>query len=149
MKTYAEHRRLRFSPEQMFALVADVERYPDFLPWCISTRVVGRDAPDRLRVEMTVGFGPMRDTYTSLVKISPSEEIGVESLDGPFRELHTRWRFDAVPQGGTDVGFEIAFAFRSRLLQAMIGRVFDEAARRMVRSFEKRAETLYGKGNPR
>jgi coenzyme Q-binding protein COQ10 len=149
LRTYAEHRRLRFPPEQMFALVADVERYPDFLPWCLSTRILGRDAPDLLRVGMTVGFGPARDSYTSLVKLSSPSEIGVESLDGPFRELHTRWRFDPASHGGTEVGFEIAFAFRSRLLQAMIGTVFDEAARRMVRSFEKRAETLYGKGTPR
>ncbi len=128
----------------MFALVADVERYPDFLPWCLSTRIVGRDSPAAMRVEMAIGFGPVRDRYTSLVTLTPPTAIDVESLDGPFRELHTRWRFDAAPQGGTDVGFEIGFAFRSRLLQTMIGAVFDEAARRMVRSFEKRAEALYG-----
>ena len=145
MKTYAERRWIRFSPEQLFALVADVERYPEFLPWCLSTRIVERESETVMLVGMEIGFSVMRERYTSRVTLTPGAAIDVESLDdSPFAALHTHWRFDAAPQGGTEVGFEIRFAFCSWLLQTMIGAVFNEAARMMLRSFKKRAEALHG-----
>lgn len=144
MRTYAERRWLRQTPEQLYTLVADVERYPEFLPWCLSTRIVARDSDVEMRVDMEIGFKMMRETYVSRVTMKPFSMIDVESLDGLFKELHTHWHFEAAPQGGTYVGFEIRFAFRSRLLQTMIGAVFNEAARLMVRSFEKRATALFG-----
>lgn len=143
MRTYAEKRWLPFTPEQLFALVADVESYPEFLPWCVSTRIVGRESESCQLVDMTVGFKMMQETYTSRVSLTPHSAISVESVRGPFRVLVTDWKFAAAPQGGTYVAFDIRFEFRSRLLQAMIGAVFAEACRVMVRSFEKRAECLY------
>jgi len=149
MRTYAEQRWLRQTPEQLFALVADIERYPEFLPWCLSTRILPSVSKTELRAEMEIGFKMMRERYVSRVVLTPCSAIDVESLDGLFRELHTHWQFDAAPQGGTQVGFEIRFAFRSRVLQTMIGAVFNEAARLMVRSFEKRALALYGRPEKR
>lgn len=143
MKVYSESRFLPFTPEQMFDLVADVPSYPKFLPWCLSTRVVGREGENVFLSEMEIGFKMMRERYTSRVTLRRPREIEVESLEGIFKELHTVWRFEPAP-GGTHVGFEIRFAFRSFLLQTMIGAVFNEAARMMVRSFEKRAQVLYG-----
>ncbi|WP_337995605.1 type II toxin-antitoxin system RatA family toxin [Oleispirillum naphthae] len=144
MRTYAEQRWLKQTPEQLYALVADIGRYPEFLPWCLSTRILSRESGTELRAEMEIGFKMVRERYVSRVTLTPHSAIDVESLDGLFRELHTHWQFDAAPQGGTLVGFEIRFAFRSRLFQTMIGAVFNEAARLMVRSFEKRATALYG-----
>lgn len=143
MKVYSESRFLPFTPEQMFDLVADVPSYPKFLPWCLSTRVVGREGDDVFLSEMEIGFKMMRERYTSRVTLDRPGEIEVEALEGIFKELHTLWRFVPAP-GGARVGFEIRFAFRSFLLQTMIGAVFNEAARMMVRSFEKRARFLYG-----
>ncbi|SBV95378.1 Oligoketide cyclase/lipid transport protein [uncultured Alphaproteobacteria bacterium] len=143
MKSYTESRFLPYTPEQMFDLVADVPSYPKFLPWCLATRVVGREGENVFLSEMDIGFKMMRERYTSRVTLKPSEEIDVEALEGIFKELHTIWRFAPAP-GGTRIGFEIRFAFRSFLLQTMIGAVFNEAARMMVRSFEKRAQVLYG-----
>ena len=143
MKVYSETRFLPYTPEQMFDLVADVPSYPKFLPWCLSTRIVGREGENVFLSEMEIGFKMMRERYTSRVTLKRPEEIGVEALEGVFKELHTIWRFTRAP-GGTQVGFEIRFAFRSFVLQTMIGAVFNEAARMMVRSFEKRAQVLYG-----
>ena len=144
MRSHSESHWLAYTPEQMFDLVADVPRYPEFLPWCISTRVLERPSEAEMLAEMEIGFKMIRERYTSRIIMERPTELQVESLDGLFRELHTSWRFVAAPQGGTNVAFEIRFAFRSIMLQTMIGAVFNEAARRMVRSFEKRAKFLYG-----
>jgi len=140
---YKESRWIKYSPEQMFDLVADVNRYSQFLPWCLSTRTVRVLSETEFHSEMEVGFNRLREKYKSLVTLTPNSKIVVKSLDGLFKELHTQWTFDPAPQGGTQVGFEIRFAFRSKLLQVMIGTVFNEAARVMVRSFERRADVIY------
>lgn len=144
MKSHSESRWLPYTPEQIFDLVADVPRYPEFLPWCISTRVTERPSDTVMLAEMEIGFKLIRERYTSRITLNRPRELVVESLDGLFKELHTDWRFVGAPQGGVNVEFEIRFAFRSILLQTMIGAVFNEAARMMVRSFEKRAKYLYG-----
>lgn len=144
MRSHSESRWLPYTPEQIFDLVADVPRYPEFLPWCISTRITQRPSETVMLAEMEIGFKMIRERYTSRITLDRPDELEVVSLDGLFRELFTRWRFVAAPQGGTNVEFEIRFAFRSILLQTMIGAVFNEAARMMVRSFEKRAKFLYG-----
>ncbi len=143
MRSHSESRVLPYTPEQMFDLVADIDAYPKFLPWCLDARVTERVSDSEVRAEMEIGFKMMRERYLSRVTLDRPGEIDVESLDGLFKELHTVWRFDPAP-GGTRVGFEIRFSFRSFLLQTMIGAVFNEAARMMVRSFEKRAQVLYG-----
>lgn len=142
MPTHAETKRVAFAPEQMFDLVADVGRYPEFLPWCIGARVLS-STPTELVADLTIGFGPFRESFTSRVALSRPEKINVRYENGPFRYLNNQWGFAADPLG-CRVNFFVDFEFRSRLLQAAIGVVFNEAVRRMVNAFLKRARDVYG-----
>lgn len=146
MPTHAEKKRLPYTPEQMFDLVADVRRYPEFLPWCVGARVVSQNDGE-LIADLTIGFKMFRETFRSRVTLERPEHVHVEYLTGPFRYLNNHWRFHPVP-GGSEVDFFVDFEFRSRLLQAVIGTVFNEAVRMMVRAFERRAMMLYGRERP-
>jgi coenzyme Q-binding protein COQ10 len=143
MPTHAEKKILRQTPEQIFQIVADVHRYPEFLPWCVGARILSRDE-GRLKADLTIGFKMFRETFRSEVTLERPEKIEVKYLNGPFRYLNNTWRLTAVP-GGTEVDFFVDFEFRSKLLQAVIGTVFNEAVRMMVRAFERRAMALYGR----
>ena len=143
MPTHAEQRPLPYTPEQMFDLVAAVERYPEFLPWCTATRIKRREG-DVLWADLAVGFKVFRETFTSKVTLHRVERIDVEYLNGPFRYLNNHWRFLRQPDNSTVVDFYVDFEFRSRLLHKAIGVLFDEAVRRMVAAFEARADDLYG-----
>jgi coenzyme Q-binding protein COQ10 len=143
MPTHAEKRVLRHTPEQLFQLVADVHRYPEFLPWCVGARVVSR-SDTQLVADLTIGFKMFRESFRSEVALDRPRQVRVRYLDGPFRYLNNTWTFTEVA-GGTQVDFFVDFEFRSRLLQAVIGTVFNEAVRRMVRAFERRAMALYGR----
>jgi len=143
MPTHAERKILRYSPEQIFQMVADVHRYPEFLPWCAGARIVSRDET-KLIADLTIGFKVFRETFRSEVTLERPAKVEVKYLDGPFRYLNNTWRLTPVP-GGTEVNFFVDFEFRSKLLQAVIGTVFNEAVRMMVRAFERRAMVLYGR----
>ncbi|MBW6397120.1 type II toxin-antitoxin system RatA family toxin [Roseomonas sp. HJA6] len=143
MPTHAEKKILRYSPEQMFDLVADVRRYPEFLPWCVGARVLSQ-TDEVLLADLTIGFKMFRETFRSRVGLDRPGHIHVTYENGPFRYLNNHWRFHPVPQG-TEVDFFVDFEFRSRLLQMAIGVVFNEAVRLMVRAFERRAMVLYGR----
>ncbi|MBP0445732.1 type II toxin-antitoxin system RatA family toxin [Roseomonas sp. SSH11] len=143
MPTHAEKRRLPYTPEQMFDLVADVRRYPEFLPWCVGARVISQNE-NELIADLTIGFKMFRETFRSRVTLERPDHVHVEYLTGPFRYLNNHWRFHPMP-GGTEVDFFVDFEFKSRLLQAVIGTVFNEAVRLMVRAFERRAMVLYGR----
>ena len=142
MPTHAEERLLRYRPEQLFDLVADVERYPEFLPWCAGVRVIQRDDA-MILADMLVGFKMVRERFTSRVSLSPPHRIDVAYLDGPFRYLDNHWIFK-LRDGGCLIDFYIDFEFRSRILRAVMGPLFNEAVRRMVAAFETRAGKLYG-----
>ena len=144
MPTHAEHRLLPYTPEQLFNLVADVERYPEFLPWCVGARIRER-GPTLIVADLIIGFRLIRERFTSRVALSPPSGIDVAYTDGPFRYLNNHWGFDPVP-GGCRVDFFVDFEFKSRLLQKMIEMLFGEAVRRMVAAFETRAKQLYGSG---
>ncbi|MDB5416498.1 MAG: ubiquinone-binding protein [Rubritepida sp.] len=146
MPTHAEKKILRQTPEQIFQIVADVHRYPEFLPWCVGARVLTRDET-KLTADLTIGFKMFRETFRSEVTLTRPGMVEVKYLNGPFRYLNNTWRLTAVP-GGTEVNFFVDFEFRSRLLQAVIGTVFNEAVRMMVRAFERRAMALYGRHPP-
>lgn len=146
MPTHAEKRVLPYTEEQLFDMVADVRRYPEFLPWCVGARIVSRTEAE-LIADLTVGFKMFRETFRSQVLLERPHHVHVRYLTGPFRYLNNHWRFRAVP-GGTEVDFFVDFEFKSRLLQAVIGTVFNEAVRLMVRSFERRAATLYRRASP-
>jgi len=143
MPTHAEKRVLPYTPEQLFDLVADVGRYPEFLPWCVGARI--RERRDNLLVaDLVIGFKVFRERFTSHVTLNRPDHIQVSYLDGPFRYLNNHWRF-RPHQKGTEIDFFVDFEFRSRILQAAIGLVFNEATRLMVGSFEKRADQVYGR----
>ena len=145
MPTHAERRTLPYRPDQLFELVADIGKYPEFLPWCVGCRVTRRDG-DVIWGDLMVGFKVFRETFTSKVTLAPMRHIDVEYVDGPFRYLNNHWEF--IPEAGgaaTTIDFWIDFEFRSRLLRAAATPVFNEAVRRMVAAFEHRAEAVYGK----
>ena len=147
MPTPAERKILRYTPEQLFDMVADVRRYPEFLPWCVGARVISRK-DDELIADLTIGFKMFRETFRSRVTLEKPDHVHVEYLTGPFRYLNNHWRFAPSPSGGSDINFFVDFEFKSRLLQAVIGTVFNEAVRLMVRAFERRAMALYGRERP-
>ena len=146
MPTHAETKRLPYTPEQMFDLVADVRRYPEFLPWCVGAQVVSK-TDNELIADLTIGFKMFRETFRSRVTLERPDHVHVEYLTGPFRYLNNHWNFLPI-EGGCEVKFFVDFEFKSRLLQAMIGTVFNEAVRLMVRAFERRAMVLYRRDRP-
>jgi coenzyme Q-binding protein COQ10 len=152
MPTFSTTRRVPFTPRQMFDLVADVEKYPRFLPLCEQLVVRKREqAGDRdvLIADMTVGYKAIRETFTSRVLLDP-ESLTVEAgsvpeyPSGPFRRIENRWTFEAAP-GGCDVGFYISYDFKSLMLQALVGGLFDRVFRRYTQAFEERARSIYGR----
>ncbi|CAA7613844.1 conserved hypothetical protein [Magnetospirillum sp. LM-5] len=144
MPTHAEKREMPHSPEQLFGLVADVERYPEFLPWCVGARIRKRDG-NVFFADLVIGFKLIRERYTSKVNLDPvNRRIDVTYTEGPFQHLNNHWIFEPTPDGGTRIDFYVDFEFRSKLLQKMIGALFNEAVKLMVASFEKRARQLYG-----
>lgn len=132
----------------MFDLVADVERYPEFLPLCEALSVRSRkEREDKtlLIADMTVGYKAIRETFTSQVLLKPADlAIDVKYLDGPFKYLDNRWRFEPREERGCDVQFYIEYEFKSRLLGALMGAMFDRAFRRFAEAFENRAQAIYG-----
>ncbi|MPY68490.1 MAG: type II toxin-antitoxin system RatA family toxin [Alphaproteobacteria bacterium] len=142
MPTHAEQRFLAYSQDKLFALVADVERYPEFLPWCIGCRVTRRDG-SVIWADLIVGFKMIREQFTSKVTLMAPDRIDVEYQKGPFKYLNNHWKF--IPgEGGCTIDFYIDFEFRSRLLKNILEPLFNEAVKRMVRAFETRAHALYG-----
>ena len=142
MPVHREDRVMPYSPEQMFDLVADVSQYPRFLPWCAAARIRSQSATEMV-ADLTIGFGPFRESFTSRVKLDRPHNVRVEYENGPFKYLHNQWAFEPDPKG-CHVRFFVDFEFRSRLLQMAIGTVFGEAVRRMVGAFLTRAHDLYG-----
>lgn len=144
MPTHAEKRILPYRPEQMYDLVAGVEHYPVFLPWCIGARI--RERNDNLLVaDLIIGFKMFRERFTSRVTLDPAKQrIDVAYSEGPFKYLKNHWIFRPHAQG-CEIDFFVDFEFRNRLLQKTIELLFGEAVRRMVAAFETRAEALYGK----
>lgn len=143
MPTHAEKKFLPYTSVEMFDLVADIEKYPEFLPWCVGTRIRSRDG-NLVVADMIIGYKMFRERFTSRVTLARPDRIDVAYSEGPFKYLQNHWIFQ--PTGsGTTIDFFVDFEFRSRILQAMIGVVFGEAVRIMVNAFERRAETIYGK----
>ena len=145
MPHHDETKLLPYTPEQMFDLVADVGRYQEFLPWVVATRIRQRDERSIL-ADLIVGFGPLRETFTSRVALDRPRTIDVDYVEGPLRQLHNSWRFKPDGNGACLVDFCVDFTFRSRTFEAIAGRMFGEAVRKMVAAFETRAAKLYGAG---
>lgn len=148
MPTHAEKRFSPHTPKQMFDLVADVERYPEFLPWCTGARIVRR-WDNGFAADVMVGFKMVREKFTSEVTLHPPDKVDVRYVRGPFKYLNNHWQFlpaqDDQGHDGCVIDFYIDFEFRTRLLQKIMGSLFNEAVRRMVHAFEERADDLYGR----
>ena len=145
MTSHSETRLLPYTADLMFAIVSDVEKYPEFLPWCVALRVLSKERVkerDVLRAEMLVGFGALRERYTSRVVLDAvARTIDVVQTDGPFRHLESRWSF--APEGeGCRVDFSIAFEFKNRLLETIAGNAFERALLKMTDAFDARARAL-------
>lgn len=143
MATHAEKRVLPYRPDQLFDLVAGVEHYPEFLPWCLGARIRSR-RDNVIIADLIIGFKGIRESFTSRVTLDTAAmRIYVAYLDGPFRYLNNHWIFNEMPDGSCEIDFCVDFEFRSRILQRVIGVLFNEAVRRMVSAFEARAAALY------
>ena len=142
MPKHAETRHLPYTPEQMFDMVADVKRYPEFLPW-VSAMRVRQDSDTATLADMIVGFKGLRETFTSKVEKVRPDHIHVEYIDGPLKYLHNDWRFRSE-EGGCAVDFAVDFQFKNRMFEMLAGQVFGVALRRRIGAFEDRAKVLYG-----
>lgn len=143
MPTHAEKKLLPYRPEQLFDLVADIERYPQFLPWCVGARIRERKG-NEIVGDLLIGYKMLRERFTSRVVLDRPNCIDVSYSEGPFKYLTNHWLFIAQPDGGCLIDFYVDFEFRSRMLQKVMEMFFNEAVKRMVSSFEARAHYLYG-----
>jgi len=141
---HAEKKILPYTPEQMFDLVADVARYPEFLPWCVAARIRSRDESN-IVADLIIGFKGLQECFTSRVSLDkPNLLIEVKYENGPFKYLINNWKFDSCDVESCQLDFYVEFEFKSRLLHHVMGVLFHQAVRRMVAAFEARAAVLYG-----
>jgi coenzyme Q-binding protein COQ10 len=150
MPKFNSRRLINHSAPQMFDLVADVERYPEFVPLCSALKVRQRtpkpDGTEIVACEMTVSFKLVRETFTTRVTLDRAQlNILVEYLQGPFSNLENRWTFEPKSDTSCDVGFYLAYEFKSRMLAMLMGTMFDTAFQRFASAFEKRADMIYGR----
>jgi coenzyme Q-binding protein COQ10 len=142
--THAEQKIVPYTPAQMFDLVADVGRYPEFLPWCVAARVRSHDETS-LVADLIIGFKGLQERFTSQVSLDRANYIiDVKYDNGPFKYLNNKWKFYTDDPQSCRLDFYVDFEFRSRLLNHAMGFLFNEAVRRMVGAFERRAADLYG-----
>lgn len=146
MPSIRESRELPYSAQQMFDLVADVRRYPEFLPWVIATRIRS-DSDAEMIADMVVGFKALRERFTSRVRKQRAERIVVDYIEGPLQKLENIWRFTEIGEARCRIDFDVDFAFRNPIFQRLAGQYLDRAFRKMVSAFEERAGQLYGSSN--
>ncbi len=147
MPTHAEKRVMPYNAQQMYDLIADIDAYPQFLPWCAAIRIrkcSQRGKTEIVDADMVISFKVFREKFGTRVTLLPEQgKIDVEYLDGPFKYLNNHWVFKDC-EGGCEVDFFVDFEFKSKILQTIIGVVFNEAMQRIVGAFETRANALYG-----
>lgn len=150
MPAHAEKRKLPYTQEQLFNLVADVEKYPEFLPWCLASRITKKETTEEGEIfyaDLIIGYKMVREKFGSKVTIEKPGHIHVEYLSGPMKHLSNHWRFIPEPEGGSNgsctIDFYVEFEFKNKFFQGLMGVFFNEAIRRMVQAFEDRAKALY------
>lgn len=143
MPTYSEQKHLPYSADQMFDLVMDVERYPEFLPWCLKCKIL-QETDQFTLANLVIGYGLIREWFTSKVHAEKNQKIEVEYINGPLEYLSNKWEFISQPDGGCLIDFYVDFKFKNPLLEKLMGAFFQEIVKRMVSSFTKRADELYG-----
>jgi coenzyme Q-binding protein COQ10 len=144
MTAYKEKVTVPYTPQQMYDLVAGVERYPEFLPWCMGARILKRDG-NILYADLIIGWKLLRERFSSKVVLNPPHSVQFDYTNGPLKYLHGDWRFTPTLHGGCLVEFQVDFEFKSRALSLVMGGVFSELVHRMVGAYEARANQLYGK----
>ena len=142
MPTHAEQKHLPYTSEQMFDLVADVESYGEFLPWCIACRKT-KDDGNVIEADLIIGYKMIRERFKSRVILDRPEEIRVDYMDGPLKSLSNQWSFIRNSDGSCIIDFFVDFEFKNPMLQGLVTMFFDKAVSRMVTAFEKRADELY------
>jgi coenzyme Q-binding protein COQ10 len=145
MPTHAEKKLLPYTREQLFDLVSDIERYPEFLPWCVGARIRER-RDNEILGDLLIGYKMVRERFTSRVVLSRPDRIDVSYSEGPFKYLNNHWLFLPQSDGRCLIDFYVDFEFRSKMLQKIMEMFFNEAVKRMVGAFETRAHQLYGPG---
>lgn len=140
MREHTEQIISPYKSEKIYALVADVEKYPEFIPWCVGARIK-EQTDEWIIADLLVGFKGVKEVYTSKVHLLPNK-IEVEYLKGPFSHLENKWEFEDL-ENGAKINFLIRFEFKSKILQSLIGGLFDKACMKMVHAFEERAKELY------
>jgi len=143
MSHYVQRRRLDYTAAQLFDLVVDVERYPEFIPWMIATRVRRRSARN-IWTDLTVGLGPLRKQFSTIATLDRPHKLSITSTDPQFVKFEQRWTFAALAAGGTDVEYVVDFEFSSRLMQALMDRSFSDRAAAIVSAYVQRAGRIYG-----
>lgn len=143
MTTIRKSALVPFSAEEMYALVADIESYGKFLPWCGGARVVERHAGN-VTAAVDIAYRGVHKTFTTRNVLDPGRQMELRLVDGPFRRLHGYWRFEALDDKACKVSLDLDFEFSSRLLEFAVGPVFSSIANGLVDSFRKRAEEVYG-----
>ena len=142
MPKHSEKKYLPYTPKELYSLVADIEKYPEFLPWCQDLKIISNNS-NVVRAEMFIGFKIFRERFTTQVDLTDKQRITVKYLDGPFKYLHNYWIFEADSNNGCNIDFFVDFEFKSPLLQGMIGLIFTEALTKMIYAFENRAKEIY------
>ncbi|GJL84812.1 MAG: ubiquinone-binding protein [Micavibrio sp.] len=143
MPTHNEKRILPYTPEQLFDLVADVEKYPEFLPWCLKSRITKQEG-DVFYADLIIGYKMVQEKFTSKVTLTKPDEIHVEYIKGPMKHLSNHWKFTPESDGSCTIDFFLDFEFKNKIFQNLIGVFFEKALRKMVSAFESRAKDLYG-----
>ncbi len=143
MPSHTEKRILPYSAEQLFDLVMDIEKYPEFLPWCMGARVNSR-SKDRADADVIVGYKMFREKFTSRVHFARPKTVEVEYMQGPMRHLHNKWEFKNTKAGECEIVFYVDFSMKSRLFESLIDQFFHRALVKMINAFEARAIDLYG-----
>ena len=144
MPRYVDSKIFPFSAQQLFDLVSQIEDYPTFLPWCVGARVT-EVLEDGCLADLKIGYHWIEETFTSRVTLTPHSSIDVTCIRGPFRHLTNKWQFTPVADGGCELKFEIDFSLESRVLETMLGGLFQKATQKMMQAFQERASALYKK----
>ena len=147
MTAYTQHQHLKYSPTQLFDLVADVECYPEFMPWVIGARIQRRE-DHTIMVDMTIAAGPLRKRFSTVASLARPHRIDIGSRDPMFDRFEQRWTFEPATSGGANVEYHVDFKFRSRVLQQLLGASLADRAVATMSAFKHRAHRLYGQSGP-
>ena len=142
MFSYEITKELNFSSKQMFDLIIDIEKYPEFLPWCKSTNIYDKSS-NIFYSDMEIGFNLVKEKFTSKVTVSDSKKIYSEAINGPFNKMHNLWQIKKISEEKCLITLKIEFDFRSFLLKNLMGKLFEVASSKMINAFEDRADFLY------